>query len=211
MQLSSHLLQLPEITATTSPSMKFNKQPLSVKNQTPRQLILKKSKSNDHIPLINENSEGSNTTPKIKQLRRKQSSGERSHVFVMSLNKTTQQSREEFSTSNKVDAKIRKDQNHSPRKNTLYIRSAEKKRSLQNNYKQHSFGTIQSGNLSSSRNKMENLNSHPSETFENKSNEISMCKSPVNNSRTDDMKSYLTKQKTSVKKIIGKIGIQQNS
>ena len=54
---------------------------------------------------------------------------------------------------------------------------------------------------------MENLNSHPSETFENKSNEISMCKSPINNTRIDEKKGYLTKQKTSVKKIIGKIGI----
>ena len=106
MQLSQHLLQLPNIsvTATASPQKKVKQTPNGVGTQSPRQPRLKTSKSNDYILPINDNSENTNTTPKVLQLQRKQSSGDKSHFFVMSLNKTTQ-SRDEFSTSNKAATK----------------------------------------------------------------------------------------------------------
>ena len=58
---------------------------------------------------------------------------------------------------------------------------------------------------------MEKLNSHASETLEDKSLEVSTCKSPTNKTKTEEKKGNVSKQKTQVKKILGKIGMQQNS
>lgn len=54
---------------------------------------------------------------------------------------------------------------------------------------------------------MEKLNSHASETLEDKSLEVSTCKSPTNKTKTEEKKGNVSKQKTQVKKILGKIGM----
>ena len=43
---------------------------------------------------------------------------------------------------------------------------------------------------------MEKINSHASETFEDKSIEVSTCKSPTNRTKTEEKKGNMTKQKT---------------
>lgn len=43
---------------------------------------------------------------------------------------------------------------------------------------------------------MEKINSHASETFEDKSIEISTCKSPKNKTKTEEKKGNITKQKS---------------
>ena len=209
MQLSQHLLQLPDITSSGSPHKSKKQAPSGFSGtQSPRQQRLVTSRSNDCLIPVNEMADDSNKTPKMLHLRRKQSSGDKSHVFVMSLNKTTQ-SKEEFSTSNKADAKI--DQCSSVRQSTSNIKSPDKNKTVQTVFKHFTFRSVRSGNLSSSRNKMERINSHASETFEDRTNEVSTCKSPANKTKTEEKKVNISKQKTSVKKIIGKMGIQQSN
>ena len=93
------------------------------------------------------------------------------------------------------------------RQRTSHLKSSEKHKTAQTVYKHFTFRSVKSGNLSSSRNKMERINSHASETFEDRTNEVTTCKSPTNKTKTEEKKVNVSKQKTSVKKIIGKIGI----